>query len=108
MNMKKSIQDELAPIILAVVAQIPYGCVASYGQVARLAGLAQHARLVGRVLQCIDQDSDLPWHRVVNAQGNICTKNLSNGENLQVLLLAREGIVVNQQRVNMRQYRWQM
>lgn len=106
--MKKSIQDELAPIILAVVAQIPYGYVASYGQVARLAGLAQHARLVGRVLQSIDQDSDLPWHRVVNAQGNICTKNLNNGENLQVLLLVREGVVVNQQRVNMRQYRWQM
>lgn len=57
--------------ILTVVDLIPRGQVASYGQVARLAGLPQHARLVGYVLKQLDAGADLPWHRVINSQGKI-------------------------------------
>ena len=85
---------ELAEQILAVVALIPYGKVASYGQVARLAGLPKHARLVGKVLGNIDDRSTLPWYRVVNSQGKIRTTMLTeNGQNLQAQLLLAEGVM---------------
>lgn len=53
--------------IWQVVALIPEGKVASYGQVARLAGMPNQARLVGQTLSRLPRDSKLPWHRVVNA-----------------------------------------
>ena len=55
--MAESIVKELAPMIFQVIAQIPYGRVASYGQIARLAGIPKHARLVGYVLKHMDADS---------------------------------------------------
>lgn len=54
-------------MILAVVNQIPYAKVATYGQIARLAGLPKHARLVGWVLSHLNADTDIPWYRVINA-----------------------------------------
>lgn len=101
-------QQELAMLILAVVAQIPHGRVASYGQVARLAGLPQHARLVGRVLQQLDAQSDVPWHRVVNVKGEIRTQFVREGRNLQQVLLEEEGVIVERYRVNMRHFAWKI
>jgi len=60
--------------IYSVVARIPRGRVATYGQVARLAGLAGHARLVGYALSALAEGSRLPWHRVVNAKGRISVR----------------------------------
>ncbi|RYD89410.1 MAG: methyltransferase, partial [Sphingobacteriales bacterium] len=57
--------------IYQVVALIPYGKVATYGQIARLAGLPRHARLVGYALNRLGAEHDLPWHPVINAQGRI-------------------------------------
>ena len=57
--------------IYAVLAAIPAGVVVSYGQVAELAGLPRAARLVGRTLSALPDDTQLPWHRVVNASGKI-------------------------------------
>ena len=57
--------------IYLVVARIPRGRVAPYGQVARLAGLPGRARLVGYALAAIPDGSRLPWHRVVNARGQV-------------------------------------
>jgi methylated-DNA-protein-cysteine methyltransferase-like protein len=57
--------------IYSVVARIPRGRVATYGQVARLAGMAGHARLVGYALSALEERSRLPWHRVVNAKGRV-------------------------------------
>jgi methylated-DNA-protein-cysteine methyltransferase-like protein len=57
--------------IVRVVQAIPRGKVASYGQVAVLAGLPRRARLVGRVLANLPPNSKVPWHRVVNARGEI-------------------------------------
>jgi len=58
-------------LIYTVIAGIPIGKVASYGQVAALAGYPQNSRLVGRLLKVMPNDSVIPWHRVVNSQGKI-------------------------------------
>jgi methylated-DNA-protein-cysteine methyltransferase-like protein len=60
--------------IYAIVSRIPRGRVATYGQVARLAGLAGQARLVGYALNALDDRSRIPWHRVVNARGQISAR----------------------------------
>ena len=57
-----------------VVAQIPRGRVATYGQVARLTGLTGQARLVGYALHALPAGRSIPWHRVVNAQGALSTR----------------------------------
>ena len=61
--------------IYRVVARIPRGRVATYGQVAVLAGVAGQARLVGYALHALREGSRLPWHRVVNAQGRISPRS---------------------------------
>lgn len=106
---KLSISAELAPQIFSVIEQIPYGCVASYGQVARLAGLPKHARLVGYLLKRLHPQSDLAWHRVVNAQGQIQVMQLdAQGQNIQQLKLCAEGIIVYHGRVNLNKFAWQV
>ena len=76
--------------ILRTVEAIPPGKVASYGQVAALAGLPRRARLVGRVLANLPPDSTVPWHRVVNARGEISL--LGRAAARQRRLLANEGV----------------
>ena len=99
--------DELAQQILAVVCLIPKGRVATYGQVAALAGLPKHARLVGYVLKHLSAGHQVPWHRVINAQGKISLSKLNTqGENIQVLKLMAEEIVVLEGKVNLKQYQW--
>ena len=100
--------DELARQILSVVCLIPKGHVATYGQVAALAGLPKHARLVGYVLKHLSAGHQVPWHRVINAQGKISLSKLNTqGENIQVLKLMAEEIVVLEGKVNLKQYQWQ-
>lgn len=90
-----------------VVAAIPQGCVASYGQVAELAGVARGARQVGRALSSAPRDMKLPWHRVINAAGKIALPIGSSGYRRQRRRLIDEGVVVNAGRVNMKRYQWQ-
>lgn len=78
--------------IYTVVRRIPKGRVATYGQVARLAGLAGHARQVGYALHALPDGTLVPWHRVVNASGRISTRAVRGGELVQQLLLEREGV----------------
>jgi methylated-DNA-protein-cysteine methyltransferase-like protein len=89
-----------------VVAAIPRGRVASYGQVAELAGIGRGARLVGWALGQAPDRSALPWHRVLNAQGRISIPPGSRGRAEQIRRLTAEGVVVNEGRVDMRRYRW--
>lgn len=99
--------DELARQILQVVALIPYGKVASYGQIAKLAGLPKHARLVGYVLKHLDQATEIPWHRVINSQGKISLSKLDHfGDNIQRLKLLEEGVMVIADKINLKQYQW--
>ena len=79
--------------IYAVVARIPRGRVATYGQVARLAGLGGHARLVGYALSALKDGSRIPWHRVVNAKGRISLRGDRSPANVvQRLRLQRESV----------------
>ena len=79
--------------IYSVVARIPRGRVATYGQVARLAGLGGHARLVGYALSALKEGSRIPWHRVVNAKGRISLRGDRSPANVvQRLRLERESV----------------
>lgn len=78
--------------IYAVVARIPRGKVATYGQVAALAGMPRHARQVGYAMQSLPEGSKLPWQRVVNAAGEVSRRALSFNEEQQRYLLEREGV----------------
>lgn len=93
--------------ILQVIHLIPYGKVATYGQIAKLSGLPQHARYVGFILKNLDSQSDLPWYRVINSQGKISLmKENSQGQNIQILKLQNEGVVVINGKVNLNIYQW--
>ncbi|KTF16773.1 MGMT family protein [Pseudoalteromonas sp. H105] len=93
--------------IYTVIANIPTGCVASYGQVAVMAGLVNNARLVGRLLKLMPKDSTIPWHRVINSQGKISFAEGTAQYIRQYQLLLAEGIVFKNGKVNMRLYQWQ-
>ena len=86
--------SELQEIILHVVASIPQGNVASYGQVAKLAGYPGHARYVGTVLKKLPSNSKLPWHRVINAKGEIAFPVGSKRYIKQLSLLAEESVML--------------
>ncbi len=97
-------------LIYETVRQIPAGKVATYGQIADLAGLYGKARLVGYALFRVDTVADdIPWHRVINAKGEISYSNLRRGgDYLQKDLLEKEGIEFNAEaKINLRQYQWQ-
>jgi methylated-DNA-protein-cysteine methyltransferase-like protein len=79
--------------IYAVVGRIPEGSVATYGQVATLAGLPGRARLVGYALSALAGRSTIPWHRVVNAQGRISSRSCGSDADMeQRLRLEHEGV----------------
>jgi methylated-DNA-protein-cysteine methyltransferase-like protein len=86
--------------ILAAVRAIPAGRVASYGEVARRAGLPRRARLVARVLSN-NEDPDLPWHRVLRADGRIAFPPGSRGFREQGRRLRAEGVKVEKGKVKL-------
>ncbi len=97
--------------ILAVVRRIPCGRVATYGQVAALAGLPRRARLVGRVLAA--HGDEVPWQRVINAHGEVSERAAGRSlpglaEGFQRHLLAEEGVVIDRAgRVDLERFRWE-
>ncbi len=93
--------------ICAVVRRIPRGRVSSYGEVARLAGLPGRARQVGYALHALAEAEDVPWQRVVNAQGGISLGGDTGLGSLQRNMLEAEGIVFNDQgRVDLKSFGW--
>ena len=96
-------------LIYATVRQIPKGRVATYGQIAELAGLPRQARLVGYAMHALPERTTVPWHRVVNAQGKISLRSESGGDTTQKLRLQREGVRFSDRGViEMSRYRWQI
>ena len=93
--------------IYAVLAAIPTGVVVSYGQVAELAGLPRAARLVGRTLSALPDDTQLPWHRVVNASGKISMPSNSPGGMQQKHRLELEDVLLVNGRISLKQFRCQ-
>ena len=93
--------------IWLTVQQIPAGKVATYGQVAELAGLAGAARLVGNTMSKLPEGSSLPWHRVINAQGKLSFPADSKHYREQRLRLEAEGITFKGAGISLSTYRWQ-
>jgi len=92
-----------------VVQTIPPGMVATYGQVADLAGIPGRsgARQVGYALAALDQGSDIPWHRVINARGALSPRANPDAVEFQRLLLEAEGIGFDhRQLIDLERYRW--
>ena len=92
--------------IYETVRDIPSGNVASYGQVAEIAGIPRGARQVGWALRQLSGGEDVPWHRVITASGKIAFEAGSARFEKQKALLAEENVTVNAGRVDMRKYRW--
>lgn len=99
--------DPSQAAILLVVSRIPFGRVASYGQVAELAGLPGRARLVGRTLSRLPVNSNIPWQRVVNSRNQISFASNSDAYRRQRQLLEGEGVVFNGSRIAPH-LRWQL
>ena len=78
--------------IYRAVRNIPRGRVASYGQIAELAGLEGHARQVGYALHALPDGSGVPWHRIINAKGEISPRSAGDSHELQRMLLEAEGV----------------
>lgn len=92
--------------VITILQQIPKGKVMTYGQVASLAGSSRAARQVVRILHSSSEKYQLPWHRVVNAQGEVAIQN-DTLRQLQIHLLALEGIPVSPDgRVDLTTYRY--
>jgi len=86
---------------------IPFGSVATYGQIADLAGLGPGARFVGWALRHSGPDVDIPWHRVINARGTISFPVGSEPYAEQRGRLEEEGVAFLNGRIDLRRYRWQ-
>ena len=93
--------------LYTIIQQIPKGRVATYGQVAELAGLPGCARMVGRTLSQLPAGSQLPWHRVIAASGKISLPENSDSFIEQKQRLADEGIRVTKNRVTLSTRQWQ-
>lgn len=93
--------------IYRVVRRIPRGRVATYGQIASLAGLPRQARRVGYALSALNGDEGVPWHRVVNAQGRISLRAAGDRDGRQRELLESEGVAFDTSgRLSLERYRW--
>jgi methylated-DNA-protein-cysteine methyltransferase-like protein len=79
--------------IYAVVRRIPRGRVATYGDVAALAGMPGRAREVGYALHALEAATDVPWQRVINARGEVSARGDPAAARMQRALLEREGVV---------------
>ncbi|HEX9207229.1 MAG TPA: MGMT family protein [Steroidobacteraceae bacterium] len=95
-----------AAAILDVVCRIPRGRVTTYGSVAARAGLPRRARLVGKVLAGLGDDSAVPWHRVIAAGGRIAFPDGSPSRVRQIARLREEGVDAGRGRVNLARHGW--
>lgn len=93
--------------IYEVVKQIPYGQVATYGQIAALAGNKRWARVVGYALHVNPDPDNIPCYRVVNKDGRVSDAFAFGGGNRQVELLQAEGVAFIGDCVDMARYQWE-
>jgi len=91
MNRTKSMYER----IYSVVSMIPPGRIATYGQIARIAGGCS-ARNVGYAMSSVPHDSDVPWHRVINSRGQVSVRSHGEPCNAQQQMLQSEGIIFSE------------
>lgn len=100
-------QNDFFLKVYAVVRQVPYGKVTTYGAIARAIGAARSARTVGYAMNASHQYDDIPAHRVVNRNGVLTGKHHFPGTNVMEQMLEAEGIdVVEDQIVNFQEHLW--
>ncbi len=92
--------------IYEIVQRIPKGKVATYGQIAALAGNPRWARVVGYALHVNPDPGSIPCHRVVNREGAVSSAFAFGGGNIQISLLREEGVHVEDGKVDLSVYRW--
>ncbi|MCW8108895.1 MGMT family protein [Alteromonas ponticola] len=92
--------------IYHTIKLVPEGKVASYAQIADLAGLPRRARLVGYYLKQLESTNTIPWHRVIKSNGEIAFPNDSEMAKKQCQYLLSEGVSVTNFRINMKKYQW--
>ncbi len=92
--------------IYDVVRMIPKGKVATYGQIAALAGNPRWARVVGYALHVNPDPDSIPCYRVVNREGAVSKAFAFGGENMQITLLRAEGIIVENGKVDLSEFLW--
>ena len=94
--------------IYDVICKIPEGKVATYGQIAKLIGYPKHARRIGYALSNLDSGSEIPWHRVVNANGKVSPRGIEGCDDYQRILLEEEGIIFNKRdTISLNKFQWQ-
>ena len=104
--MKLTASDGTHARIYKAVSRIPRGRVATYGQIARLAGLSGQARLVGYAMHALPTGSRVPWQRVINARGEISLPGSSAARQRE--LLEREGVRFDTKgRIDLDRFLWQ-
>jgi methylated-DNA-protein-cysteine methyltransferase-like protein len=93
--------------IYEVIARIPPRRVATYGQIAELAGIPGQPRRIGYALSALPGGSSVPWHRVINAKGMISSRSDTGPDKLQRRLLKREGILFDSSdRIDLSRFQW--
>ncbi len=104
---KSSDFDNWVKAVWQVVAGIPRGHVLTYGEVARLAGMSRAARRVSLAMRRAPRSMQLPWHRVINAQGKISFPRDSTGYQRQQELLQTEGVVFLNGKIDLQRFGYQ-
>ncbi|MBT3900389.1 MAG: MGMT family protein [Gammaproteobacteria bacterium] len=94
--------EKAQALVWHIVFAIPKGKVATYGQIATMAGLPEQSRMVGRILSRLPKGSKIPWHRVINSQGKISNPNPSR----QQQRLEADGITLVNGRVQLTLHQW--
>lgn len=93
--------------IYEIVADIPEGCVATYGQLAWMAGRPNAPRMAGYAMSQAPEELNLPCHRVVNRKGEMAPGQVFGGEQLQRSLLEQEGITFKENgRIDLEKHLW--
>ncbi len=97
---------EFTESVIKILKKIPKGKVATYGQIAALAGSPRAARQVVRILHSSSEKYNLPWHRVINSQGKISLKP-NQGYEIQKALLSKEKVKFSlSEQIDLKKYQW--
>lgn len=97
--------EQFTANVIKIIKGIPKGKVMTYGQIAKLAGSPRGARQVSRILHSMSSNYHLPWHRVINAQGEISIKD-EEMNHVQRLSLEAEGVVFLNRKVELDKFQW--
>lgn len=97
--------------VITAIALVPRGKVASYGQIAAIAGSPRAALMVGKILRTSSTELDLPWQRIINSRGLISIMNINHPAQQQAELLKSEGVIVERRDqdywVDLKKFGWE-